>query len=345
MNYDIVIATRNRPDVLGLSIPTFLAQSRRPQAMIIVDASDDPKPAKEQVARVTASADGIRVEHHHTQPGLTAQRELALSRVQSPVVMLPDDDSLWFEGAAEAVMRVYERDQDQHIGGVAMHEMRTPPPGSLPDQEQADQRSLSEKLIYRLSPIRAAIENRITPSPMERVGYDLMRARIKPAWLHEVGATPVPFQHGFKMSFRTESIHSSGGFDTTLDAYALYEDFDASYKVAAHQLLVRANGARVYHHRQPGKRANARSTGIMLMLNLAYVTCRHTEVDSPTRRMLHGYAKVRYLQYLPRSRSQFGRGRLEGFKSAMRCLDTIIQTPRDDLPALYRRLVDECMSN
>jgi len=343
MDYDIVIATRNRPEVLWLSIPTYLGQSRPPSAIVVVDSSDDHGPVREAVEGTGRDAAGVRVECHHAAPGLTAQRNIGLERVESPAVMFPDDDSIWFDGTAEAVMRVYERDEEGVVGGVTMRQMRAPPPGVLDSEAGRDRRTLSEKLIYRLSPARVKLENLVTPNPMERVGEDLTRARAHPAWLGELHATPVGFMHGYRMTFRTEAIRAAGGFDETLGAYGLYEDFDASLRVAAERLLVRAEDARVYHHRAPGSRANGLTTGVMLMLNLAYVTCRHSDPGSTPRMMLRRYATMRYLQYRLRARGTFGTERLEGFRRAMGHLEEMSRAARDRQPAIYARALEACL--
>lgn len=351
MVYDTIIATRNRPDVLRISIPTHLGQSRPPRELIVVDASDDHAPVAESV-RVAAEAcgraigDGVRVMHS-MPPSSSRQRNEGMALSDADVLMFPDDDSLWFDGAAEAVMRIYERDTDGVIGGVSFHEHRSPPRHLLEATGAAanDERSLGEKLIYRFSPLRSQIERALVPSPMETAGRRLLAEHGVPGWLADVQATPVPYMHGFKMTYRGSALRAVGGFDETLSAYALYEDFDASYKVLRDAMLVQADAAGVYHHRAPGRRAGGRRTGAMLMLNLAYVTCRHSPPGSKTRQQLRRYAKVRYLQYLPRSRSEFGRERLEGFRRARRFLDEMIACPVDDMPALYLRAYAACTAD
>jgi len=350
LDYDVIIATRNRPDVLRLSIPTFLGQSRPPSAIVVVDSSDDHDPVLASVEAATgvsgqaSNADGIRVECHHAAPGLTAQRNIGLARIESPVVMFPDDDSIWFDGTAQAVMQVYERDEAGIIGGVTMRQMRSAPPGVLDSDEGRDRRNLSEKLIYRFSPWRVALENLVTPNPMERLGEDLVGAHGVPEWLADAGATPVGYMHGYRMTFRTEAIRGSGGFDETLGAYGLYEDFEASMRVASGWVLAMAQCARVYHHRAPGSRANGLTTGVMLMLNLAYVVCRHSDPGSMHRAMVRRYGRMRLMQYRLRSRGEFGRARLDGFRRAMGHLGEMLDAPRDAQPGIYARALEACLA-
>ena len=52
LEFDIALATRNRQQVLGLSIPLMLAQNRLPRRFIVVDSSDDHSAARRVVEDV-----------------------------------------------------------------------------------------------------------------------------------------------------------------------------------------------------------------------------------------------------------------------------------------------------
>jgi glycosyltransferase involved in cell wall biosynthesis len=344
MDYDIVLATRNRAALIQLSIPLFLAQSPPPRRLIIADASDDHASIAAAVRTATAGRSShTEIDLFAAPRGLTSQRNRGIERSAAPVIMLPDDDSLWFPGSARAVLDVYERDVDGIIGGVSLHEVRTPPPGVLSDVPAArDQRSLSERLIYRLSPVRARIENMITPNPMEHVGARLLKRHTPPSWLPELDAVPIHTQLGFRMTYRADAIRQHG-FDETLRDYALYEDHDASLRVLERHLLVMAMRAPVYHHRSPGARAPGRTTGVTLLLNLCYVTCRHSSVNSPARRAVRRYALMRLLQYIPRAHATFGRERLAGLRCARRHLQSLLSAPPDEVPARYRSALEACL--
>lgn len=128
MNYDVIIATRNRSEALKLSIPLILQQGHPPQNLIIVDASDDHETVRETVIEIVGEF-ACSLKILHCRPNLPYQRNRGLEHVESPVVILPDDDSFWWSGVGEAIMRVYERDNDGDIGGVCAVATPTPPPG------------------------------------------------------------------------------------------------------------------------------------------------------------------------------------------------------------------------
>ena len=93
VDFDVVIATRNRPQALALSIPLILGQSRQPRKLIVIDSSDDHAPVAEAVAKMTARWNG-RVVVEHSAPGLPRQRNRGIAHVEAEAVIFPDDDSL-----------------------------------------------------------------------------------------------------------------------------------------------------------------------------------------------------------------------------------------------------------
>lgn len=123
MDYDVVIATRNRLGALKLSVPLILNQEQAPRRLIVVDASDDIKAVRQFMNQV-ANRQEVDFEVLFSKPNLPYQRNLGLARVISPVVIFPDDDSLWWPGVAKSIMRIYERDTAGDIGGVCARETR-----------------------------------------------------------------------------------------------------------------------------------------------------------------------------------------------------------------------------
>ena len=57
LEFDIVLATRNRQQVLQLSIPPMLAQDRLPRRFIVVDSSDEHSAARRVVEDVFSKAE------------------------------------------------------------------------------------------------------------------------------------------------------------------------------------------------------------------------------------------------------------------------------------------------
>ena len=83
LSYDIVIATYNRPKLLGLLLDDLTLCSNPPERIIVVDSSDSPD------ARVIQRD----LVYHHTEYKCQPfQRYLGLLLSQSEIVLFLDDD-------------------------------------------------------------------------------------------------------------------------------------------------------------------------------------------------------------------------------------------------------------
>ena len=311
MNYDVVIATRNRPEALRLSIPLILKQGRPPKKLIIVDASDNHEQVRQAVMRVVVDF-AVELEILNSKVNLTHQRNIGLKHVESPVVMFPDDDSFWWLGVGEAIMRIYERDTDGEVGGVCAADAEKWPPEL---DATTYEMSLSDHIRREIAGIRHKIDRRIRPSDLQILGRSYFNERPTPKWLDDENAVLVEFMGGARMSFRTELIRKYG-FDEDLGAYlpaASCEDFDASFKVIREHLLIGARNAKVYHHRLSGRRGKGFELGFIQNFNRTYVISRYTLPESRVRRVHKRQAWLKMFKYVAYLRSSYGRNWFLGY--------------------------------
>jgi glycosyltransferase involved in cell wall biosynthesis len=340
--YSTIIATRNRPDALALSLPLLLAQTRQPEMVLVVDSSDDPRPNAELVARLAAGAK-VPLTHRTSAPGLPLQRNLGLVGVTSDVTLFPDDDSLLYPDAMEHVMRIYDLDTAGLVGGVRTAEARSAPPGVLNTPARAAaspayKMRTTDRVKALISRRRYALEAKFFPEPFAVIGAR-MTARIgdMPAGLQSEAAVTIPWMTGFRMSFRTSLIQARG-FNENLGRYALFEDIDASLGILqGGHLLIGAPKAKIFHHKAPERRANGATIGAMHVLNRAYVVARTGETDPATRRMTRRYLAYKIAQYASGVMSGFGRDRLAGARAAYRGTTEILTAPPERLDATYLR--------
>ena len=335
LTYDIVIATRNRPEILRISISLMLSQSRRPQRLIVVDSSTDEAAARTAMMEAAGGFDG-ELHFRRAEPGSARQRNLGLQLVQAPVVMFPDDDALWFPGTAEAIMRAYERDERGDIGAVCAAEALEPP-GGVPAANAATRVSWVDRFKVLIGKRRNQIERAVAPDPFHIHGRSCWGVRAAPAWLEEENCVLVEWMTGFRMSFRTEMIRACG-FDEKLGAYSLFEDTDASFAVMHSRLIVGARNAKIFHHKIPGRRGSGYEMGFTQLLNRAYVVAKHAAPGSEARRRLSGYAWYKLLQYLLGAHSRYGRQRISGAWRALRCQHDLLNAPLAELSEVYCRL-------
>jgi glycosyltransferase involved in cell wall biosynthesis len=353
-SFSTIIVTRNRPAALALSLPLLLAQSRRPERILVVDSSDDMAANRALVAQAAAAAP-MPVEHVASAAGMTLQRNVGLARISSDVVFFPDDDSLLHPGALARMMRIYDLDSAGRIGGVGGAETPVAPEGVLAGAGEGSGAGTSagsgaagtgvyrkrgtDRLRARMAERRMRFENRFFPDPMKLAARSL-QARLPPPepWLAARNAVRVEWITGFRMSFRTDVVRKVG-FNENLGRYALYEDIDAGLGVlrGGHD-LVAARDALIYHHKAPENRANGRQMGVINILNRAYVTLRSGAADAAILAALRRQAQFRLIELRLGARGAYGRDRLAGAQAAFRLLPELIASPPGDLDATYLRL-------
>jgi len=340
MNYDVIIATRNRLDAIKLSIPLILSQSRKPASMIVVDSSDDHEPARELVESLLKDFDG-HTAFIEASPPLPQQRNIGLEHCDSPVVFFPDDDSLWHPGYAESIMRVYERDEEELIGAVTARPTNEPP---IPiDGKQTYEMSKFDKGVAKINNLRTRLEQAFLPDPLWVAGSELQKNHPVPDWLDELNTVRVDMQAGYRMSFRRKAIMEHG-FDPLLGkgiGYAAYEDADATLKVVRKRLSVACHDALCYHHKYPSKRANGRPLGFFLMFNRALAVCRNCDYNSRAQALLKPYAWYAIARYSLLSKSQFERQRIRGTREAVAMFKRLRRADKNELDQIYAQCLSE----
>jgi len=260
----------------------------------------------------------------------------------APVVFFPDDDALWRPDTAEETMRVYERDAEGVIGGIAQAETREPPI-ALPEVGAAA-RPFSERVKYRIAKGRHWLVNKSIRHPLSIAAEGLLAERPASPWLEDAHARLIPHQPGFRMTFRRSALPDPPFNETLRPPRTALEDFDLSLTVGRTHLLVEATRALSYHHRTPGPRADSVTTGLNFMLNLAYITCRHTAPGAPARRALKRYCRVFMLEQVgPRSVTRFGREKGRAMRLAIARFDELLSAPIDDLDDVYICVFDDCL--
>lgn len=341
LTFDVVIATRNRPDALALSIPLLLGQSRRPERLIVIDSSDDHAPVAQVVADTTAGS-GIEVIVEHSEKGLTRQRNRGLTHVTAGVVFFPDDDALFHPATSAAIMEIYELDTEGRVAGVNPAVTLEPPKGVLEAAGYA--MSDAHKREARTVPLRTRLARAIPEiNPRFVIGRILIDRAPALPWMTGIDAVHVEWMTGFRMTFRTAAIRVEG-FEPVFGGYSLFEDTDASWAVTDHGCVLGARKGHVYHHRFPGGRANHYGLGAMGLANLAYLMAKHAadRALSPAqtadaRRKTLRYARLRItMAQLNAWRGKVGAAEdLRGMRAAWPAIEQLFSAPRDTLAATY----------
>lgn len=338
MNYDVVLATRNRQRILKISVPLMLSQTRLPRRLIVVDSSDDHRGVCDVVQEaVRRTGKAVKLRILQSEAGSSLQRNVGLQHVESPVVILPDDDALWFPDSADALMRVYERDEEKRIGCVAYGSSSLYPSGCFDSGTRPYELEFRDRLSERLETLVGSIEDRYLPDPMlpGRMWTQVWGTKTGPSWLDEEEAELCGPVFGYRMSFRTSVIRSFGGFDEHLGRYAMFEDSDATIGALGRSLNVLAKRARVYHYRVPGERLNGWEFGMQAVLNRTYIVCKHSKAEASVRRFLKRYLRYKILRYMAQSHTLYGRQRLRGALYGMSRVHELLSASADKLTSCY----------
>jgi glycosyltransferase involved in cell wall biosynthesis len=101
----VIIATRNRPDLLRSALESVLGQSAPPKQLIIIDDCSD-----EDVATTVSVCDRSDVEFHYcrlsSRAGAAVARNEGAARASGDVLMFLDDDDIWEPSKIETQLRL-----------------------------------------------------------------------------------------------------------------------------------------------------------------------------------------------------------------------------------------------
>ena len=340
MRYDCVIATKNRLDALRMSIPLILKQDVLPGRLIVIDASDDHDSVKNEVHAISERFGFENTIVARSEASNSArQRNMGLQFVEAPVVMLPDDDSMWYGGFATNVLKIYEADVRRQVGGVSGVGVPAPPPEL---EQPSYKKSAFVSAKGALQPYRSYIENRFFPNPIGLIGVATWTDKIDV--VDEINSIRIPHITGFRMSFRTDAVRQVG-FDETLGyavGYAYHEDFDVSLRLERlGYALVSAQGAKVCHYSFPGKRGEGYNYGFCAIANCAYVCRKTVSCDTQIYRFLERYLKYKLFLYASGFYSNHGREVFHGAYDAWRNRSRLLDADEAGLSDAYKALCDQ----
>ncbi|MGH7440300.1 MAG: glycosyltransferase family 2 protein [Polyangiaceae bacterium] len=261
LRWSLAVPTLDREDVLVRSLRANILQSRPPAQVVVVDASAAWERTRDRVlAEVAPELPGAEWIYLGSKVrSLTHQRNLGLGRCTGDVVFFLDDDSFMYRSCAEEVMRVYEADEGEEIGGVCADLADRLEGAAETDGEHrkgisgllvnvAHRQWLQERLFI---PYDGRFHERPVPG-LGRLGGDVEPARLF---------------HGCRMTFRASAVRAAGGFEEMLTGACYGEDIDVSYRVSRDKALVMARRAALRHEQVPVARPRRELNTALVVLN------------------------------------------------------------------------------
>ena len=251
----VVIATRDRPDLIVRCVRSILAGSVRPLEVIVVDNAPSDGTTAAAVGALAAEHPMVRYVFE-PRAGLAAAHNAGLAFVTTPTVAFTDDDVVVDRHWLAAIGSAMAADPDVVCvtGMIAPLELDTP----------------TQCRIETASAFNKGFRRQVFSA------HDRGRGPLYP---YAAGL----FGSGANMSFRTGYLRASGGFDDALGAGTLTmggDDLAAFFDVIAsgHRLVYDpAALVRHQHHREPsalGRQAFGYGAGLTAHLTRCVVNDR-----------------------------------------------------------------------
>jgi succinoglycan biosynthesis protein ExoA len=301
----VVICTKDRPEMLATCLESLRRQTRRPEEIVIVDASATP--ARDAADRLAANVRGCRVEVIGSAPGLPRQRNLGTRATTGSAVVYLDDDVVLEAGYLAAVARTFEDDRSGQIGGVGGAQVPDPTP------REGFLRRVACRLFLLETYGRGVVKRSGRPdrvfSPSSRMEVELLS--------------------GCNMAYRRDVL-AALSFDERLSGYALGEDLQFSYRVSRRWKLVLTPDARLEHRHAGGGRPLRDDHQAMAVFN-RYLFFRENLAHGPVDWMIYVWSSIGGMLLVLRDPTARGvRGTLAGYRAVLRHLH------RHQLPAGLR---------
>ena len=166
----------------------------------------------------------VELRYLRMAPSLVRQRNAGVELARGDVVFFADDDAVYLDGYAAAVLAVYGADSERTVGGV---QGTVANPGS---HFTTATRLANLFLLTRLN------------------GNGTLQASAWPAFCMALeGLAEVEVFSGPAMSYRREVL-AEFRFDDALAAYYVGDDFEMAYRVSRRYRLLQTGEARLMHY-------------------------------------------------------------------------------------------------
>lgn len=266
MTVEVIVCTKDRARELALCLGAVASQTRQPNKVLVIDASENPAHSFQDVKVVPC------------RPGLTGQRNLALRMCRADVVVFIDDDAILDPQFLARIKEWF----DNHPACVGVG-------GNIVNDPI---RSKAEQVFRRLFGLADA------DGRLRRSGEaNYLRHPDEP--------TRVDVISGSNMAFRRDATKGLR-FDEELEGYGYMEDVDFCLQIADRGELWTIPQAQLEHRESPVARISQRQFVYQVFVNGARLFRKHKRrfglrTTAFARRMLG--RSIAYLAVSLRSRS------------------------------------------
>jgi len=251
MNIAFITPTKDRPAEIANMLESFAAQTRRPNQVIVLDASAEPVQA---IVGGFSDRLPVRYVRWEGRPSAAAQRNAGIAHVapDADLVCFFDDDQILHPDALERMLDFWAT-AGPETGGAAFNQANW-------DDRRSDfiKRSwLAERLgLYSRRP------GAVAPSGWQSL-YGWVKHDLEVQWL---SSQALVLRRRVLDEFR---------FDEFFDGYSYLEDLDFSYSVSRQYRLHVVAGALFEHYHSASGRIDAFRFGRVEARNRLYFVRKH----------------------------------------------------------------------
>jgi GT2 family glycosyltransferase len=221
--YSVVIPTKDRHERARGAAAAVLSQTRPPARVVVVDASEPPLEAGSELERAAAAA-GVELAVVRHVPSTSGQRNRGVELVESPVVLLLDDDIDLPPDYAELLLERWEANGLESLAGVVGIELGPPDKGL----------SALIRRVFMLHLVDA------------RSDRTAVRKSGKLRFGLPSGDVIIPAVAVAAASFRTDLLRRHR-FDDRFPGYVLGEDLDLTRRISAEAPILQTPAAEYAH--------------------------------------------------------------------------------------------------
>lgn len=279
MKLSLIIPTYNRPKDIMRLLKNLNLQTKKPDEVIIVDASDtdETKILVEQNMKEFT----YPVSYYRHEKGLTRQRNFGISKAKYEIIGFSDDDSLYAPDFMARIIVIFEGDETSEIGGASGLIFNVGP-SSIPliddylsnDPKEAEFSAFMERFIKTgvdtwRTRLRKGLERVVFLQKVKEGTFCPIRCRFYGIGQPFAGTKTVDYLRG--IAFYRKKVFEQVQYSDFFAGYGFGEDVHFSLQVAKRWKLIEAGEAFSYHLYAPSGRPDLFKVGIMSTRNYFYI--------------------------------------------------------------------------
>lgn len=203
----IALATYNGAAFLQDQLDSYRAQERAPDEVVVCDDASTDDTLEILEAFKNASPFQVRIERNQRNLGFTKNFEKVLSNCSGDLILLSDQDDVWFPGKVGGIEDAFQKNPDKHLlvhDGELVDEELVSHGATKLGQIMAGYGAKDSLITGALTAMRRTYLSVALPIPEGIVGHD--------AWLHHLGRlleTRIVLDHSLQLIRRHSSNTSS----------------------------------------------------------------------------------------------------------------------------------------